>query len=162
AAHLCRGRTYTCEFVQKVSDIHVLLHIAPPSPSFAWRTLCEIISSLRRASARMFAPLAKRARMLKARKDKNKKIGSEGIRKVGSPEKTRDLNPCGGFRNQVVVRADSHCCPGTQGCEPAAFLQREIVSLPNATPRSQPRPLPLNASDTSPLVMTCALADFTA
>src|SRR5690606_34867722 len=26
-------------------DIHVLLHIAPPSPSFAWRTLCEIHSS---------------------------------------------------------------------------------------------------------------------
>ena len=37
-----------------------------------------------------------------------------------------------------------------------------IVSLPKAIPRSQPRPVPLSASDTSPLVMTCAFADFTA
>ncbi len=36
------------------------------------------------------------------------------------------------------------------------------VSLPNAMPRSQPRPVPLSASDTSPLVMTCAFADLTA
>src|SRR5690606_216886 len=40
--------------------------------------------------------------------------------------------------------------------------RREIVSLPKATPRSQPRPLPLSARDTSPFVMTCAFADFTA
>src|SRR5262245_52716811 len=37
-----------------------------------------------------------------------------------------------------------------------------IVSLPKAMPRSQPRPVPLSASDTSPLVITCACADFTA
>src|SRR5690606_2962411 len=36
--------------------------------------------------------------------------------------------------------------------------QREITNLPNATPRLQPSPLPANASDTSPLVMTWALA----
>ncbi|GEM_PF-2699159 len=42
------------------------------------------------------------------------------------------------------------------------FPQREIVSFPKAMPRSQPRPLPLNASETSPFVITWAFADFTA
>jgi membrane protein len=39
---------------------------------------------------------------------------------------------------------------------------RVILNLPNATPRSQPRPVPLSASETSPLVMARAPEDFTA
>ena len=39
---------------------------------------------------------------------------------------------------------------------------RLIVNLPKAMPRSQPSPVPLSASDTSPLVTTWPLADFTA
>ena len=37
---------------------------------------------------------------------------------------------------------------------------RLMVNLPKATPRSQPRPVPRSASETSPLVTTCALGGF--
>ena len=40
--------------------------------------------------------------------------------------------------------------------------RRSMVNLPRPTPRSQPLPVPANASDTSPLVMTCALLDLSA
>src|SRR5690606_8931496 len=36
-----------------------------------------------------------------------------------------------------------------------------IVNAPNATPRSTPSPVPASASETSPLVITWALLDFT-
>ena len=49
---------------------------------------------------------------------------------------------------------------------PAPGLKRgqrgSMVNAPKATPRSQPSPVPASASDTSPLVITCALLDFTA
>lgn len=40
--------------------------------------------------------------------------------------------------------------------------RRSMVNLLPATPRSQPLPVPARASDTSPLVTTCALLDLSA
>ena len=39
---------------------------------------------------------------------------------------------------------------------------RLMVNLPKEMPRSQPRPVPASASETSPLVIACAPEDFTA
>jgi hypothetical protein len=36
------------------------------------------------------------------------------------------------------------------------------MKLPTTTPTSEPRPVPLKASATSPFVTTCAVDDFTA
>ena len=48
------------------------------------------------------------------------------------------------------------------GVPTLAVQRRRIVNLPNATPRSQPVPLPESASETGPLVNACASADFAA
>ena len=52
----------------------------------------------------------------------------------------------------------------TSGAGEAGALHHflEISKLPNATPRSQPLPVPLSASETWPLVTTTAFADVTA
>jgi len=42
------------------------------------------------------------------------------------------------------------------------ITNHSITNFPNATPKSQPLPVPASASETSPLVMTWALLDFTA
>ena len=44
----------------------------------------------------------------------------------------------------------------------AGYYACLIVNLPKAMPRSQPSPVPASASETSPLVTTWPLADFTA
>jgi hypothetical protein len=40
--------------------------------------------------------------------------------------------------------------------------RREMMKLPTTTPTSEPRPVPLTVSETSPFVSTCAVDDLTA
>jgi hypothetical protein len=65
-------------------------------------------------------------------------------------------------RTQLSVAYPSAQAPNQRCPADATAYRREMMKLPTATPRSQPRPVPLNASDTSPLVTTCAVADCTA
>jgi len=62
-----------------------------------------------------------------------------------------------------VPRAVAHACAAGGGRRlTTRDYWRLMVNRPNAMPRSQPRPVPASASETSPLVIAWAPDDFTA